>query len=605
MEILNTINKATSSTWKMPSVTANTAKASPTLSGPMLATSVNQPQLQQPQPTIEPAPKKVTPVVQTSNLAGSNQDQTANFLNWAKDNMTSQQYNVATAATKNNMTAEQMKEAERLAKLEQQKLDNETAKVNALTGKETKTTADTYEDPIARKQRLLDEEADTQMNEFRNLTQKMLDGTFPLNPLQQAQLDGLRKNYESLITAQKEANKQYEGAMTQSGITSGRSRYAPEIEAGNIFNAVQTGINAVAELESKMASSLAQMEAGFQEDNYALIQSSYKTFTDAQDKKQKQLDKMYDEMAEALKATNKVNETIAKEFRDTKASYLETLSQNGAPAELIAAANQANNVTDLYALGGSYAVKGSGIIGEYNLYSAMEMEQGNTPMSFRAYQNEDANRKIQAASAAANNGGLTTAQSSLVNSQNTFLASQPIAKDLMQIQSHYMDLIKNVGKGSGPADMAMIFQLMKALDPSSVVRESEYKTGVDKSGNLFAGKLAYLNSYINKKGGFLSEQGKMNILEVINTAYTNRIRQYQNVRNQVVDRLERQGIMGAENYVVDFDMSTSMYDEQLFTEKDLGLYLKMNPHKEATALQVMKDNPHLSDYEIWQIVESL
>jgi hypothetical protein len=544
------------------------------------------------------------PIVQTSADANKIQSQTGKFLASQTAGMTAQQqaqYDKTTKLLAQQKIDEQTKAD---ADLANRKQTNEDIKTKVLAGKET-TPTPKVESDLEKRQREKDEADDDMLKKFQDSTDQMLSGTFPLNPLQQAQLDSLKSNFQSLIAAQKEANRQYEGAIVQAGLTGGRSRYAPEIEAGNVYNSVQVGIAKVSELNSKMAGAIASMQAGFQENNYKLIRASYDAFTKAQEVKQKNLDKIHDDIAEALKATNEANAKKAAEFTKEKADFMKTLAQNDAPQEVIEAANAATDLGSLYTSGGAYASTGSGIVGEYNTYKRQMLSQGMDYDSFETYQNRDANRKIAIARATMGDSGMTKDQIAVVDKANTFLSSQQISKDLNVIQNNYMDMIQNIGKGSGAADMALIFNLMKVLDPNSVVRETEYQTGLDKSGNLFAGKLAKLNSYINPKGGFASESSKQNILSVINTAYENRLKTYRNIRNQEVAKAEKLGIINADDYIIDYDMSNQMYDEATFTEGDFGLYLQMNPEKEAIAKQVMIDNPTLSDYEVWQLVESM
>ena len=63
----------------------------------------------------------------------------------------------------------------------------------------------------------------------------------------------------------------------------------------------------------------------------------------------------------------------------------------------------------------------------------------------------------------------------------------------------------------GPGDLMLVFEFMKALDPTSVVRESEYESAA-KSGNIFAGAYARFNGYLKEKGGFLPENVKKSFL---------------------------------------------------------------------------------------------
>jgi hypothetical protein len=461
----------------------------------------------------------------------------------------------------------------------------------------TDTATDNYTTQTEKTNATLDKAS----KDWQDAQTKLLNGTFPLNDLQKAQLASMQSDFESLIKEQRDANKQYEGAITQAGITSGRSRYAPEIEAGNVMNVVSSGLSKIAGLESKMRDSLAKLEAGFQTDNYKIMKGAYDDFIQAQKDKQTNLDKIHTSIAEALKQTQEQNQKV----QDYKNDILKTLAESGAPADVIDRASSMTNIPDMLKEAGSYMLKGSGIIGEYNYYKADALSRGEDPLTFSEYQNQDANRKIAQAKASAFADGLTTSQSNLINTQNTFLSGQPIAKDLNIIQSKFQNLLKAIKQGGGAADIGIIYDFMKTLDPTSVVRETEYETGAKKSGNIFAGMFAKYNGYLKSKGGFISDSAKNEILTAIGNRYDTAMGDYKNLRNQVVDRLTKQGIPNADDYVIDYDNSDNIYNEATFTPQDLSLYLTMNPDKEPLALKVKTENPNLSDYEVWQLIEQM
>ena len=129
-------------------------------------------------------------------------------------------------------------------------------------------------------------------------------------------------------------------------------------------------------------------------------------------------------------------------------------------------------------------------------------------------------------------GGLTNTQidngRAIVNS----FEGSPIIKNFLEIQDRYLNAKTYTGRGDGATDIATIYDLMKVLDPTSVVREAEYATGADKSGNIFVGALAKFNGLIDPKGGFVSEVAKDNIFQVIEDRYNTRKAVYDNFRTQ-------------------------------------------------------------------------
>ena len=63
-------------------------------------------------------------------------------------------------------------------------------------------------------------------------------------------------------------------------------------------------------------------------------------------------------------------------------------------------------------------------------------------------------------------------------------------------------------KSNGAADLALVFNFMKAMDPRSVVRESEFEMAAS-TGGVFNQVKGLINKIVN--GGFLTETEKMNL----------------------------------------------------------------------------------------------
>ncbi len=93
-----------------------------------------------------------------------------------------------------------------------------------------------------------------------------------------------------------------------------------------------------------------------------------------------------------------------------------------------------------------------------------------------------------------------------------------------------VDSIVN-GAVGGPEDLAVVYEFMKGLDPSSVVRESEFDTAA-KSGNIFSGVLAKFNGYLKPNGGFLPENVKKEFQNIVNKKLETQTKLYDNFREE-------------------------------------------------------------------------
>ena len=82
-----------------------------------------------------------------------------------------------------------------------------------------------------------------------------------------------------------------------------------------------------------------------------------------------------------------------------------------------------------------------------------------------------------------------------------------LVKEFRQTQDKYAAMTAILSKAEGKygvTDVALVYEFMKALDPTSVVREAEFENA-SKSGNIFAGAWARFNGYLKVGGGTLPQ----------------------------------------------------------------------------------------------------
>ena len=128
---------------------------------------------------------------------------------------------------------------------------------------------------------------------------------------------------------------------------------------------------------------------------------------------------------------------------------------------------------------------------------------------------------------------------------------EQIVKDYNDILGQKGTIDSYIKNGiGGPADLALVFSFMKGLDPTSVVRESEYETAA-KSGNIFQGAWSKFNGYFKAKGGFLPENVKNEFQNLVNQKLIVKENQYNNVKKQYESIASRQNL-NPQNVVIDY-----------------------------------------------------
>jgi len=175
-----------------------------------------------------------------------------------------------------------------------------------------------------------------------------------------------------------------------------------------------------------------------------------------------------------------------------------------------------------------------------------------------------------------------------------------IVKDYSSIQNKEASVKRIIQSGvGGPADLALVFEFMKALDPTSVVREAEYDTA-SKSGNIFQGIFAKFNGYLKPEGGFLPDDVKKGFDTLIEAKLDVAKKQYKNYRDEQARKINKMtgGVDGAD-YLTSYDID---FNKQTYTT--LEEYYQANEDEQPAIETLINDNPNLSNEEILQILNS-
>jgi hypothetical protein len=114
--------------------------------------------------------------------------------------------------------------------------------------------------------------------------------------------------------------------------------------------------------------------------------------------------------------------------------------------------------------------------------------------------------------------------------------AEPVYKSFQEIESAYSQINKSLDQKTAAGDLAASTKLMKLLDPTSVVRESELAMAMNATG-----KLDQLYNYANKiaTGQFLNPTQVKEFRALANEFYTTAYDQYNTKRDEYVGIAER------------------------------------------------------------------
>jgi len=225
-------------------------------------------------------------------------------------------------------------------------------------------------------------------------------GTYPLTPEQQSQLDVTKQQFDSLIAQQKLTNQSYENGTRILGQVTGRAEYFPDIAMGEVQAAINSGIGKVADLTSKETSALANMKMGFETDNFNLVKESYSILNGIQKDKTDVLKEVHDEIQtqkdKEQTQQNKIDDDIYNRVTKPIQDVSLAAAKNNAPKDIKDAINSAKTVDEAIATASQWLQEGTGTVGEYLYYK----RNTTNPVDFNTYQNIDANRKATAVAVA-------------------------------------------------------------------------------------------------------------------------------------------------------------------------------------------------------------
>jgi hypothetical protein len=193
----------------------------------------------------------------------------------------------------------------------------------AVSPPSEKTPEQAYKDAMAANQAQLD----SNHKDFQEKLAQMQNGTYPLTADQQAQLDSIKASYDGLIAQQKVANSNYENSIRTAGISAGRNIYAPEIELGNVAQAVNTGISKVSDLNNKMNETLRAARQAIMNDDMKGLSMAYEEMSNYQAQKTAAIKDTYNMSKDAL-------ETAQKDYDRMKADLKEMANVNVDPTAI-------------------------------------------------------------------------------------------------------------------------------------------------------------------------------------------------------------------------------------------------------------------------------
>jgi len=235
------------------------------------------------------------------------------------------------------------------------------------------------------------------------------------------------------------------------------------------------------------------------------------------------------------------------QLENEKAKYLTNAAQAGADNNTLKTIQSAQDLDQLYTMPG---IQNFALSQAEKLSMALQSEQLAGIREERVMRQEAAAARNAAIAA----GMLLPEQAETVDGIDSQFRAEPIVKEYNTAVAKKagVDAVLNSGV-KGIQDITLVYEFMKSIDPTSVVRTEEFNN-VAKSGNIFAGQMAKYNGYFAKGGGTLPENVRTSLKASMEGSFAQKEGQYYNVKSEFGEKVNRRiGIANGEEYLTSYD----------------------------------------------------
>lgn len=239
---------------------------------------------------------------------------------------------------------------------------------------------------------------------FVNTVAGLTNGTIPLNPGQQAQVDSLKQQYDQMIQQQQLTNTGAAGAANVRGYQTGAAEYDPMFQAKTINGIVSAGIQKVVNLQTSEAGAIAKLTQALKDDNVKAVKDAWDSLNSYTQEKDKQLQDTVDKATKAIKDAQTRQDELNKEAQakleqDKKDQYemitkpiqdiAAEAAKNGASKDIIAKIGGATDVQGAINAAGDSLQTATGQLGDYLEYKRNALSSGQVPTSYADWKTKD------------------------------------------------------------------------------------------------------------------------------------------------------------------------------------------------------------------------
>lgn len=270
-----------------------------------------------------------------------------------------------------------------------EKLAQPTDTTKTDTTQKTDTTVSLADQADRDALKIAQEEQQKAAKTFADTIMNIQNGVTPLSAGEQAQVDGLKQQFDQLIAQQKLTNEGASGIANVRGYQTGSAEYDPSFQTRTIASIVSAGQTKVLDLQIKEASAVATLTQAFRDKDMEAVKTSYDALKTASKERQDALQKTIDETTAAIKEANDKQQKVTDNINE----IAKDAAKNGADSATINKITATGSVSAAMAMAGDYLQSASGELGDYLQYKRETLAKGLTPMLYGAYQDQQEAKK--------------------------------------------------------------------------------------------------------------------------------------------------------------------------------------------------------------------
>jgi len=381
-----------------------------------------------------------------------------------------------------------------------------------------------------------------------------------LSTRQQEAIRAIKESYAQRKAAQADVNRRLQDYTTQVGIKTGAQRYAPNVQAGILSAEESAGLDRLAKLSAEENSLILQANQAADDQNFKLLNQRMEMLSNTRKEKanavqqqlenaqkqdalerQKRIDQqaiekanidMIDKFAESgmdfttipTETSKVLDDKFGTGFTEKYLNYRKVQGPKPIEIDGMLVQKQPDGTYKAVYTSPVDAKAATGDIGQFQAYQKM------TPEDQAAY--DAFAKKQQKEPTTIGTSGLTPAQFSVFNALQDNIRQSPEAKDFATVRGGF-EGGRNAynSKNHGVGDLLLLRALAKVTDPTTGIREEEYKSFQSAMGSL-ASKGVYLSEGM-WNGTQLTEKAREDLYKQLEKTYQSKKAAYDSIAEDV------------------------------------------------------------------------